>query len=52
MEVNLCGSGHCPKVLKVEGGVEVGEGENLVKLKPEEWNTLVSMVEKGVLHKV
>ena len=52
MEVYLCCKDNCPKVLKVEGGVEIGEYENLVKLKPEEWNTLVDKIVEGELYKI
>jgi hypothetical protein len=52
MEVNLCGGGHCPKVVAKKDLVEIGEEGNLVKLRPEEWNVLVESIEEGKLRKI
>lgn len=52
MELNLCDKGCCPKVVSVKDGVEIGEEENLVKLKPSEWNTLVDGIKTGKLDKI
>jgi hypothetical protein len=52
MEMYLCGSEHCPKVLTTREGVEIGEEENVVKLKPAEWNVLVDSIKEGKLSKI
>lgn len=53
MEFNLCGgSGCCPKVVTNGEHVEIGEEGNLVKLKREEWNTLVEAVKEGKLKRI
>ncbi len=52
MELQLCGNDHCPKVITTKTGVEIGEKGNLVKLKPEEWNTLVDAIKNRKLNKV
>ena len=53
MELNLCGKeGCCPIVKSVKDGVEIGEKENLVKLKPNEWNALVDGIKTGKLDKI
>ncbi len=53
MELNLCSScDKCPKVIATEKGIEIGEGGNLVTLKPSEWNNLVDGVKTGKLDKI
>lgn len=52
MELNLCGKGHCPKVVSTKEGVNIGEKGNLVKLKNEEWNTLVDAIKGGKIDKI
>jgi len=52
MEYKLCCSGNCPKVITKEDKVEIGEENNLVKLKKEEWNMLVESIQKGKLKKI
>lgn len=51
MRVNLCDSGCCPEVVTLKDGVKIGEGENKVKLKTGEWNSLVEKIKKGDLRK-
>ena len=42
----------CPAVEIKDSEVTIGEDENTVRLKPEEWNILVDMVKSGRLGKV
>jgi len=51
-ELNLCSScGKCPKVAIGKDGVRIGEEGNVVKLKADEWNTLVEAVRKRKIGK-
>lgn len=43
---SLCG---CPAVEVTRQGVTIGEGANLVKLTPEQWNLLGEKVRSGEL---
>ena len=44
---------HCPEVrVEPEGMVRIGEGDNVVTLRPEEWNELVRLVRSGALVEV
>ena len=52
MEYTLCCTGNCPKVINKEDFVEIGEKDNLVQLKKEEWNMLVESIQKGKLKKI
>lgn len=53
MELNLCSScDKCPKVIAKKGSVEIGEEGNLVRLKSNEWNTLVDGIKTGKLDKI
>ena len=52
MELNLCGSKCCPRVISKGNTVEIGEQGNLVKLKKAEWNTLVDAVKEGKIDKI
>ena len=47
----LCGAGQCgcTAVEVTQSGVTIGEGDNLVKLTPEQWNLLVDKVKAGEL---
>jgi len=44
--------GSCPAVEISDSEVTIGEDENTVKLKPEEWNILVNAIKTGKLGKV
>lgn len=49
-KVSLCsGCQHCPAVAFLRDEVRIGEGDNLVTLKKEEWNTLVEKIKAGEL---
>lgn len=53
MKLNLChGKGSCPKVITTKRSVKIGEKENLVKLKAEEWNLLVDLIKGGKIGKI
>ncbi|MBI4188659.1 MAG: hypothetical protein HY529_05585 [Chloroflexi bacterium] len=49
--VSLCGAGSkcCPAVEVSQDGVVIGEGENLVRLTPEQWDLIVAKVKSGEL---
>lgn len=50
--VVLCQPGSpcsCPAVQVTLDGAIIGEGDNLVKLTPEQWNLLVEKVKAGEL---
>ena len=42
----------CPAVEIEEREVRIGEGGNLVKLSPVEWNLLVRAIKTGELHEI
>lgn len=42
----------CPAVEIEEREVRIGEGGNLVKLSPAEWNLLVRAIKTGELHEI
>jgi len=42
----------CPVVELTDEGAVIGEGENKVILKREEWNTLVEKIRSGELDRV
>jgi len=53
-ELGLCSTcckGKCPKVTISKDGVTIGEEGNAVKLKADEWNTLVEAVKKRKIGK-
>ena len=51
--VSLCPAcSECPTVEVKDHEVCIGEGANLVKLRPDEWNTLVRAVKSGALDEV
>ena len=48
--VSLCPScSNCPTVELRDSEIYIGEGTNLVKLRADEWNTLVRAVKSGAL---
>ena len=50
---DLCGKKCCPVVTITENNtVEIGENNNLVKLKKNEWNKLVDGIKNGQLKKI
>ncbi|MFQ6052239.1 MAG: hypothetical protein ACE5K4_11185 [Candidatus Hydrothermarchaeota archaeon] len=50
MKVRLCMFCEaCPSVEFIGNEVLIGEEQNLVKLKKEEWNTLVKKIKSGEL---
>lgn len=42
----------CPEVRVYDSEVRIGEDENIVKLKVDEWNTLVEKTLSGALGKL
>jgi hypothetical protein len=42
----------CPTVEIDDGEVRIGEGDNLVRLSPAEWNVLVQAIKTGELDEV
>lgn len=46
----VCGA--CPEVAFDGDDVLIGEEENLVRLKKEEWNQLVKKIRKGELREI
>jgi hypothetical protein len=42
----------CPAVEVDANEVRIGEGENLVRLSPAEWNVLVKEIKSGELEEV
>ncbi len=42
----------CPTVEIADGEVRIGEGDNLVRLSPAEWNVLVQAIKTGELDEV
>jgi len=52
-KITLCPEcGCCPEVAVYDNEVLIGEKENLVKLKKDEWNQLVDQIQKGNLKKI
>ncbi len=49
--VSLCGAGCqcCPAVEVTPTEVTIGEGDNIVKLTPEQWDLLVEKIKSGEL---
>ena len=41
--------GACPSVKLDDGEVRIGEGDDLVRLSPAEWNVLVQAIKTGEL---
>jgi hypothetical protein len=53
VKVTLCPAcDGCPAVEITEGGVTIGEEENIVRLTHAEWNDLVARVRRGELREV
>jgi len=51
--VSLCEiCGACPEVQVYDSEVRIGEDGNMVKLKVDEWNTLVKKIRSGALGKL
>ena len=51
--VNLCPEcGACPEIIFLDSEVRIGEEGNLVKLKPDEWNTIVEKIQSGEIGKI
>ena len=51
--VSLCTiCGACPEVQVYDSEVRIGEAGNMVKLKVDEWNTLVEEILSGSLEKL
>jgi hypothetical protein len=51
--ISLCPAcSECPTVEVRDHEVYIGEGDNLVKLSVDEWNTLVRAVKSGTLDEV
>lgn len=49
-KVTLCPAcGACPEVAVYSDQVHIGEKDNLVRLKKEEWNELVRKIQAGEL---
>ena len=46
----ICGA--CPEVQIFDSEVRIGEAENMVRLKVDEWNTLVAKILSGELGKL
>ena len=42
----------CPEVQLYDSEVRIGEAENMVRLKVDEWNTLVAKILSGELGKL
>ena len=52
-QVCLCQDCHaCPSVEFLGDVVRIGEGDNRVVLKKEEWNTLVEKIKSGELQEL
>ena len=52
-KITLCPEcGCCPEVAVFDDEVLIGEKENIVRLKKEEWNQLVDQIRKGNLRKI
>ena len=51
--VSLCPiCGACPEVQVYDSEVRIGEAENMVRLKVDEWNTLAAKILSGELGKL
>ena len=48
--VSLCSNCiHCPEVVIEADQIRIGEAENTVRLKKDEWNVLVDLIRSGQL---
>ena len=48
--VSLCANCiHCPEVVIEADQIKIGEAENTVRLKKDEWNVLVDLISSGQL---
>ena len=51
--VTLCPEcGACPEIVFLDNEVRIGEEGNLVKLKLDEWNTIVEEIQSGKIGKL
>jgi len=51
--VTLCPEcGACPEIVFLDNEVRIGEAENLVKLKLDEWNAIVEKIQSGEIGKL
>jgi hypothetical protein len=51
--ITLCPEcGACPEIVFLDNEVRIGEEGNLVKLKPDEWNTIVEKIQAGEIGKL
>ncbi len=49
MKVYICDKSCCPAVETVGDDVLIGEGDNTVRLRKNEWNRLVEKIQSGEL---
>ena len=52
MKVYICDKGCCPAVEILKDEVLIGEASNTVRLKKNEWNSLVNKIKSGELGSV
>ncbi|MCZ7355405.1 MAG: hypothetical protein O8C66_08770 [Candidatus Methanoperedens sp.] len=52
MKVYICEKSCCPAVEVAGEDVLIGEGSNIVRLKKNEWNSLVQKIQTGELHPI
>lgn len=52
MKVYICDKGCCPAVEFLKDDVLIGEASNTVRLKKNEWNSLVNKIKTGELGSV
>lgn len=51
--VTLCPEcGACPEIIFLDNEVRIGEEGNLVKLKLDEWNTIIEKIQSGEIGKL
>lgn len=51
--ITLCPEcGACPEIIFLDNEVRIGEEGNLVKLKLDEWNTIVEKIQSGEIGKL
>ena len=53
LAVSLCPNCiHCPEVVIENDQIAIGEADNTVRLKKDEWNVLVDLIRSGQLGRV
>ena len=53
LAVSLCPHcDHCPEVIVEGDQVRIGEDDNTVVLKKDEWNVLVDLIQSGQLRRL